>query len=70
MIFFRRDGPQKNSHQSNNVLDEFRFERLLLRLIEDDYMSAHEISDEINQLGTESEEPIVVSKNQRADTMK
>jgi len=33
-------------------------------------MSAHEISDEINQLGTESEEPIVVSKNQRADTMK
>ena len=57
-------------HQGNNVLDELRFERLLFRFIKDDYASAHIVSDEINQFGTESEESIVVGKNQRADTSK
>lgn len=69
MIFSVETGAE-DSHQSNNVLDEFRFERLLFRFIKDDYASAHVVSDVINQFGTESEESIVVSKNQRADTMK
>lgn len=60
----------KDCHQSNNVFDELRFERLLFRFIKDDYVSAHETGDEVNQLTTESEESIVMSQNQRADTSK
>lgn len=69
MIASRKDG-HKDCHQSNNVFDELRFERLLFRFIKDDYVSAHETGDEVNQLTTESEESIVMSQNQRADTSK